>query len=361
MKQPPAFFAKLLAIVLMTACSCAATAAHDPALQDRGGNEPGSIDQKHHTAGGFRNYPPAPEAVPMGPMFYLRRAWNSVFLDKAPAGRVLPQDEALRLLKAAQGDGITWLGHATFLIRTAGKTILTDPFLTERASPFSWIGPRRYVPPGIPLEKLPPLDGIVVSHNHYDHLDEKTVRALPHKNSIHVVVPLGLKGFFSERGYGNVTELDWGEETSLDKVKVIALPAAHDSARNTSDRNRTLWASWAIISPAIRIYFVGDSAYSDSIFKEIGGRWGPFDYAILPIGAYEPRKLMSMHHVTPEEAVSIGRDTRAKTLIASHWGTINLSDEPQEEPPERFLRAGEQAGMREKDIWILKIGETRAF
>ena len=144
-----------------------------------------------------------------------------------------------------------------------------------------------------------------------------------------MVVPLGLKSFFTERGYKKVTELDWGQSVSVKGIEITAESAVHDSARSTSDYNKMLWASWVIESPQKRFLFVGDTAYSETIFSFIGDKYNSFDFAILPIGAYEPRELLRMSHATPEEAVSIGVDVRAKTLIASHWGTISsLSDEP---------------------------------
>ncbi len=320
-----------------------------------------AMDKKpsHHTATGFQNYPPIPTAAPKGIFFYLRRFWGSIFLPRVPDEHALAETEALQLLDAVQGNSITWLGHASFLIRIAGKTILTDPFLTEFASPVSWAGPRRYVPPGIPLEKLPSIDIMIVSHNHYDHLDDETIKALPNKEKIQVVVPLGLKPFFAERGYLNVNELDWGEQATIDELTLIALPAVHDSARSTNDHNKTLWASWAVISARDKLYFIGDSGYSKTIFEHIGHSYGPFDYALVPISAYEPRKLMWMSHITPEEAVTIGKVVGAKTLIASHWGTVNLSDEPPWEPPGRFSKAGLASGWTEDTLWIMKIGETR--
>ena len=314
---------------------------------------------KHHTPDGFQNYPVIQTTAPKGMFFIMRRLWASIFLPDIPDGHALPQTEALKLLKESQGASVTWLGQASFIIKISGKTILTDPFLTEFASPLSWAGPRRYVPPGIPLKKLPSIDIVIVSHNHYDHLDDETIKALPNKDTIQVIVPLGLKAFFLERGFLNVTELDWSEQISIDNLTFIALPAVHDSGRSTSDHNKTLWASWVIMSPKEKVYFIGDTGYSDTIFKQIGNQYGPFDYAIIPIGAYEPRKLMWMSHITPEEAVTVGKEVRANTLIASHWGTINLSDEPQWEPPNRFRKAGLDNGFIEESLMVMKIGETQ--
>lgn len=331
------------------------------AMQDQGGEQKKTMRDKpkHHTIAGFQNYPPEETAAPKGVLFYLRRVWGSVFLPDVPDGYALSGSEALRLLNSFEGDRITWLGHASFLIRISGTTILTDPFLTEFASPVSWAGPRRFVPPGIPLGQLPDIDLVVVSHNHYDHLDDKTVRRLKDKEKIHAIVPLGIESFFTERGYHKISSLDWGERVSIDDITLIALPSVHNSARRTDDGNKTLWASWAIVGPAMKVLFIGDTGYSETIFREIGAAYGPFDYVILPIGAYEPRKLMWMSHITPEEAVAVGNEVLAKTFIASHWGTLNLSDEPPWEPPKRFLEAGLNNGISEERLWTMKIGETR--
>lgn len=314
----------------------------------------------HHTTTGFQNDPPIIEEPPSAWLgFMLRRIWFSMFVPQAPADITLSEDEALAGLQAIEGDAITWLGHASFLIRLNDKNILTDPFLSERASPYRWIGPKRSVSPGIHLENLPGVDVIIVSHNHYDHLDDETVRALPDKESIQVLVPLGLGRFFSERGYQKVQELDWGQSQNVDGLKFTALPAVHFSARSRSDRNQTLWASWFIATDEQKLYFLGDSGYADKIFNDIGKQYGPFDYAIVPIGAYEPRDLMQPVHVNPEESAIVGRKLGARHLIASHWGTLALTDEPLDEPPGRFTQAGQKEGYAEQALWIMKIGETR--
>ena len=315
---------------------------------------------KHHTNKGYQNHPFVETAVSKGTFFYIRRAWGSLFVPDVPDGHELTELESLQLLNSTSNDRITWLGHASFLITTSGVTILTDPFLSNRASPVSWAGPKRFVNLPIPVNKLPAINLVIVSHNHYDHLDDKTVRELKKKKEIHVVVPLGLKSFFTERGYSKVTELDWGQSVSVKGIQITAESGVHDSARSTSDHNQTLWASWVIESFQKRILFIGDTGYSKKIFTSIGEKYDSFDFAILPIGAYEPRELLWMSHVTPEEAVSIGIDVRAQTLISSHWGTISsLSDEPMFEPPVRFKKAGHERGFLDEDLWIMKIGETR--
>ena len=352
----------LMTVILLSACSAVSSQSHEhEASHNKTMNEtPMKNKPNHHTETGFQNDPFVETAAAKGPRFYLRRAWDSLFVPDVPDGHVLSETESAQLLKSVTGERITWLGHASFLIRISGMNVLTDPFLTDYASPVPFAGPRRFVGDAIPINELPAIDVVIVSHNHYDHLDDKTVRSLPNKDNINVVVPLGLKSFFTERGYSKVTELDWGDSKAIDKLKFTALSAVHDSARSVNDKDKTLWSSWAIEGQKKKVFFVGDSGYSDTIYKKIGEQFGSFDYAILPIGAYEPRELLWMSHVTPEEAVAVGLDIKAKTLIASHWGTLSsLSDEPPFEPPVRFKASGIEGGFSENDIWVMKIGETR--
>ena len=258
-----------------------------------------------------------------------------------------------------QYNTVTWLGQSAFLIRIDGKTVLTDPFLTERAFPITGVGPKRFVRPGIAIKDLPPIDVLVVSHDHHDHLDPKTLKLLPGKEKITVFAPLGLRTFFEKIGYKNVHELDWFQSESIHGIAVMALPAVHNSGRRLNNKNKTLWCSWSLSNKTVNIYFAGDTAYSPTAFIEIGDKYGPFDVAFLPIGAYEPRDFMIAYHATPEEAVQIGIDLKAKNLVAMHWGTIDLSDEPYWEPPERFRTKALQEGFLEKNAWLMKIGETR--
>jgi N-acyl-phosphatidylethanolamine-hydrolysing phospholipase D len=348
------FMIMIFVFTLLLGCTSASSEfSEEKSLNDK---------PKHHTSRGFQNHPFVETAASKGILFYTRRVWDSLFVPDIPDGHILLEQEVTQLQNSIKNDRITWLGHASFLIKTSDVTILTDPFLSKFASPVSWAGPRRYVGVPIPIHKLPPIDVVIVSHNHYDHLDDKTVGSLKNKDKIHVVVPLGLKSFFTERGYTKVTELDWEQSASIKGVKLTAEPSVHDSARSISDHNKTLWASWIIESDHKRIIFIGDTAYSDTIFDDIGHKYGSFDYAVLPIGAYEPRELLWMSHTTPEEAVSIGVDVGAKTLIASHWGTISsLSDEPAFEPPVRFKKSGIDNGFSDTNLWVLKVGETRSI
>jgi N-acyl-phosphatidylethanolamine-hydrolysing phospholipase D len=351
---PEKIIITVLILVAFAACTSKSLVYSE---QESVGDKP-----KHHTVNGFQNNPYVETAAPKGILFYIRRAWGSVFIPDIPKGHKLSEKKSIKLLNSFKSDRLTWLGHASFLIKTANVTILTDPFLSKFASPVSWAGPKRFVDSPISINQLPSIDIVVISHNHYDHLDDKTIRRLKNKDKIHVVVPLGIKSFFTSRGYNKVTELDWGQSVSIKGIELTAQPSVHDSARSTSDHNGTLWASWVIESIQKRILFIGDTGYSQTLFKKIGDKYNSFDYAILPIGAYEPRKLLRMSHVSPEEAVSIGIDVRAKTLVASHWGTISsLSDEPAFEPPIRFKTSGHSRGFSDKALWVMKVGETKSI
>jgi N-acyl-phosphatidylethanolamine-hydrolysing phospholipase D len=264
---------------------------------------------RHHTAAGFRNPPGSP--APGGDAAAWRRFFWRRFAGRGevelPVGHVLPQAEALAGIADGRGDHdrLTWLGHASFLLRLDSRTILTDPYLSPHASPLP-LGPKRFAPPGLPAERLPPIDVLLLSHNHYDHMDLPTIEALAPKEQVAAVVPLGLGRYFSARGYPRVHELDWYEELTLAELTITALPAIHFSKRTPFDRNRTLGTGHALQGRTKRIYFAGDTAYGP-VFRELGRQLAPFDLALLPIGAYEPRLLMQGSHATPEEAL----ETRA--------------------------------------------------
>ena len=316
----------------------------------------------HHTADGFRNPPGSPQrAGDFGDWanFFFRRLGQRAPEVVVPDGHVLATSDVHAGLSGQNGaDSLTWLGHASFLIRLDGRTVLTDPYLTDYASPVAPFGPKRFAPPALRPDQLPPIDLILLSHNHYDHLDLATVEALPGKERIQVVVPLRLARYFTERGYPNVQELDWHQQTVAQGLRLTALPAIHFSKRTLFDRNQTLWTGYVIESRRQRIHFAGDTAYGP-VFAELAAGLDRFDLALLPIGAYEPRLLMRGSHTTPEEAVQIGRELRAARIVAMHWGSIVLTDEPPFEPPERFRRAAAAVGWRDDATWVLRIGETR--
>jgi len=252
------------------------------------------------------------------------------------------------------------------LIQLGATNVLTDPIWSDRASPFGFAGPRRWVAPGIEFDALPPVDVIIISHNHYDHLDDRTVRRLVKTHAkVQWVVPLGVAPFVRARGAVNITELDWWGEASLGTVTVTCAPAQHFSGRSLTDRNRTLWASWAMRTPVHSVYFGGDSGYHAD-FSTIGQRCGPFDLALIPIGAYDPRWFMRVVHMDPEEAVRAFNDVRTASeanphmiLVPIHWGTFKLTDEPMDEPPRHAHTAWQARDLPPQNLGVLAHGETR--
>jgi N-acyl-phosphatidylethanolamine-hydrolysing phospholipase D len=253
---------------------------------------------------------------------------------------------------------VTWIGHSTFLVQMAGINILTDPIWSERASPAAFAGPKRYAPPGLNWQNLPPIDAVVISHNHYDHLDLATVKRLGHRSGY--FVPLGLAPWFRRVGLSNVVELDWGESAGLGPLQFHSVPAQHFSSRGLFDRDASLWASWVLEGPPGRLFFSSDTGYSPD-FKEIGARFGPLRLSLLPIGGYQPRWFMKPMHVDPPEAVRIHQDLHSQQSIGMHWGTFKLTDEPLGEPPLYLARSLAEAGLPPESFLVLKIGETRAF
>ena len=319
----------------------------------------------HHTGEGFRNPEGSP---PERHTFFdiVKHVLHRIADSFSGSGQeswdhVIDPPAARRGFDALNGaDGITWLGHAAFILRLDGKTVLTDPFLSDTAGPVSLFSPSRWAGPGMTVADLPPVDVLLVTHNHYDHLCEDTVEALPGKDRVEVIVPLGLATFFRERGYARVRELDWSDTVEVNGLTVTALPVIHFSGRGLFDRDETLWAGYAIRSAGQRLFYSGDTAYGP-VFRDVAAAHGPFDVGLLPIGAYAPRTMMEAAHVTPEETVALARDIGARTVVAHHWGTIPMSEEPFLEPPERFRTAGLKAGFPDDHLWIMKIGETRAL
>ena len=253
---------------------------------------------------------------------------------------------------------LTWIGHSAFLVRMDGVSLLTDPMFSSRASPFSFMGPRRMVAPGLALGDLPPVDFVLLSHDHYDHADRRTIRRLASRG-IDFVVPLGMAEWVLAAG-GQAVELDWWEETSLHGLRIQCVPAQHFSGRSLRDRFSRLWAGWVVSGATRRFYHAGDTGYS-AVFEEIGRRAGPMDLVTVPIGAYLPPDLMHYVHTTPEEALQLARDVQARRAVAMHFGVFDLSDEPPDEPPKRFRAEAERLGWGEDRAWIMKVGETREW
>ena len=253
---------------------------------------------------------------------------------------------------------VTWIGHSTMLVRMDGVTFLTDPIFSQRASPVGFAGPKRVVAPGVPLSELPPIDFVLVSHDHYDHADLASLSALAARGA-RFIVPLGLSQLIRDAG-GTATELDWWQDTTVHTVRIHCVPAQHFSGRSVADENSRLWAGWVVEGPTRRFYHAGDTGYFDG-FKEIGKRFGHIDLAALPIGAYDPPGIMRFVHLNPEEAVHAAVDLHARHVVAMHYGTFDLTDEPLDEPPRRFHAAAARIGWTDDQAWTLNVGETRAW
>ena len=269
---------------------------------------------------------------------------------------------------------VTWIGHASTLAQLGGLNVLTDPVFSERVSPLSFVGPKRHVAPALlPNQtpaQLPHIDLVLISHNHYDHLDDASVRALANQSDGPplFIVPLGIKAWMAERGIVNVVELDWWQShpvpTPGGQVEVVLTPSQHWSGRGLNDRMATLWGSYAVFAPDCHLFFSGDTAYSKD-FRDIHERFatlqqgGGFDVALIAIGAYEPRWFMSTQHMNPAEAVQIHLDIASKLSIGIHWGTFELTDESLDEPPRHLADARRAKGLADDAFITLAIGQTR--
>ncbi len=269
--------------------------------------------------------------------------------NKAPVPRKDP-DLALVARPPGPGDGarLTWVGHATWLVQLEGKSLLVDPIFGELG-----MGPGgRNVPAGIRPEELPPIDAVLISHNHYDHLDFPSVKRV----GAPVVAGLGMKKLLAGESI-SATELDWWQSVDLGPVKVTFVPAQHWSRRGLFDANATLWGGFVIEGGAARIYHAGDTAYFTG-FAEIGRRFPEIDAALLPIGAYEPAWFMEKQHMNPEQAVQAYVDLRAQTFFAMHWGTFKLTTEPLDEPPIRLAAEWKRRELPEAARRVLAVGES---
>jgi L-ascorbate metabolism protein UlaG (beta-lactamase superfamily) len=271
---------------------------------------------------------------------------------KDPGGFVMPTRAPDRALIDAGRPQLTWIGHASFLLTMGGKRILVDPIFRNRLGPVA-----RLAPPGLAIDALPPIDVVLVTHNHRDHLDPWSLERLG--RAPRYVVPLGNCDLVKSLGAEEVTELDWWQSVDLGALEVTLVPARHWSMRYPWDRNDALWGGFVIRSNDGTAYHSGDTAFFDG-FAEIAKRMGKIDWAMLPIGAYEPRWFMEPQHMDPEEAVEAARALDARRMVAMHWGTFKLTDEPLGEPPVRAREAFAAGGdARDRELWILDVGETR--
>jgi N-acyl-phosphatidylethanolamine-hydrolysing phospholipase D len=354
-------------------CTAAASGA-SPAMRGSGADAAGDA-RAHHRGTRFQNNDVEFEPKGLAELLKWRRdAWRNG-LPKPPRHATPRVAADLAFLHAnasagaAMAPALTWIGHASTLLQAGGANLLTDPIFSERASPLRFAGPKRHVPPGLAAAELPRIDAVLISHNHYDHLDVASVKALAAQagGPPRFIVPLGLAPWFARIGIASkdVVELDWWKSAQVGAVEIVFTPAQHWSGRSLADRMATLWGGYAIFAPDFHAWFAGDTAYSKDfaeIHRRFAARQGAgrgFDLALIPIGAYEPRWFMRAQHVDPEEAVRIHRDVFAERSIGIHWGTFQLTDEPLDEPPLALQRALRLAGLDDGAFGTLAVGETR--
>jgi N-acyl-phosphatidylethanolamine-hydrolysing phospholipase D len=329
--------------------------------------------KQHHRPGGFQNN--HIEFKPKGLVDVLKWKFGAGAAIPSKPTPAMTADHAFVLANAqphAMKPAITWVGHATMLAQLGGLNLITDPVFSQRCSPFSFAGPKRHAAPGLSMAQLPHIDAVLISHNHYDHLDEAsvlTLHAQPGGAPV-FIVPLGIKAWMAKRGIHRVVELDWWETHSMDAISgpvdVVFTPAQHWSGRGLHDRMKTLWGGFAVLSPDCHLFFAGDTAYSRD-FLDIQAHFaarqapelgGGFDIALIPVGAYEPRWFMKNQHTNPAESVQIHIDLQAKRSVGIHWGTFVLTDEPLHQPVQDLVAASCAQGLEPEEFTVMAVGES---
>ena len=307
----------------------------------------------------FDNIEPFPDKNVFGVIWwklgslFSKESWP----DKVDQKFYEPELERSKELKVAV------IGHATALIQIDEKNYLTDAHFSERASPVSWAGPKRVIQPAIPFEKLPPIDAVLVSHDHYDALDLPSLKKISDKWGSTIYVGLGNKPLLEEHGIKNVVEMDWWDKDETTGVGVTFVPVQHWSARGTRDRRETLWGGFVIHGSEKQVFFAGDTGYATGkVFRMIHEKLGDMDLSLIPIGAYEPRDFMKNAHVWPAESVKIFQDTKTKKAVGIHFGTFaDLTDEAIDDPPKDLKKALSEAGIPEQDFIVPEFGKTYSF
>jgi len=323
----------LLTVLIAMSIGLLTCGAHPAATYDR---------SPHYGEGRFHNADPAAKVSP-GFSGTVRALWRLLFdkpVDASPLAPVPVRRLSRQALLEAPDDSLWRLGHSTLLLKLDGHFWLTDPVFSERASPMSFMGPRRFHAPPLSIDELPEITGVIISHDHYDHLDRAAVLALAPKVR-HFVTALGVGDRLAAWGVpaAKIEQLDWWQETRVEGLKIAATPAQHFSGRGLSDGNRTLWASWVLDTGHTRIFFSGDSGYFDG-FARIGERYGPFDLSMVETGAYDAG--WPGVHMQPEQSLQAHLDVRGKVMMPIHNGTFDLALHPWTEPFERILALARQ-------------------
>jgi L-ascorbate metabolism protein UlaG (beta-lactamase superfamily) len=319
----------------------------------------------HHTATGFKNIYSEGTG---GFGNFLKWQWERFGKTTAlPAADLSPVSADLNSIRSPKAAQITWIGHASALVQMGGFNILTDPHFSDRAGPVQFAGPKRFQAPGLSLAQLPRIDAVVISHNHYDHLDLTSVRALAALADAPVFyVPLGIDAWFEANVPGaKVFKTDWQEKHRLKKPQgdlvVQFLPVQHWSSRTPFDRQATLWGSWALLTDKKAVWFSGDLGYSQDT-ANIGKQFPQgFDLSLIAVGAYEPRWFMKGQHINPEEAVTVHREIGSRKSVGIHWGTFSLTDEPLDQPIADLAAAKKSQSLDDKSFMLLRHGQTTDF
>ena len=329
--------------LLLSACSAHNGVVFDP-------------NKAHHGDGKFVS---VKEGSFFGHMMMRMREDDPLPLDPEEIKSIVGVVDQQLLASFAEKPRVTWIGHATSLVQYKDISYLTDPHLTEYPFYFEIGVEPRYTPPALSFEQMPPIDFVVISHNHYDSLDHRTVDMFG--DSVLWYVPLGLKAWFLDRGISDerVVELDWWQSHRFnDQVEVTMTPAQHWSKRTPWDSNESLWGGWAVDIAGFKSWFAGDTGYDTTYFKDIGQRLGPFRFAMIPIGAYAPRYFMETAHIDPAQAVDIHLEVKAQQSLPIHWGTFQLTIEPILEPAQLLVEEMNQRELPLEQFQPAKIGDT---
>ncbi|KAF1005006.1 MAG: hypothetical protein GAK28_03633 [Luteibacter sp.] len=260
---------------------------------------------------------------------------------------------AVYRMPPASGLRVSWFGHSSMLLEIDGVNVVVDPFWSERTSPFSWLGPKRWYAPPVSIEHLPRVDVVVISHDHYDHLDRESVQAF-NARGVRFIVPLGIGAHLEDWGVppDHITELDWWQEAMVGDLRIVSTPSRHASGRLSGNSGHTLWTGYALVGPAHRVFYSSDTGMNDT-FVDVGQRLGPFDVSLIETGQYDAQ--WPDWHLGPEQAVRVHQEVRARTMIPVHWGLVKLAHHAWTEPPERVLAAARCANV---DVLVPEPGQA---